>query len=207
MSRRRKSGPKPSCLLYTRDDEVGDEAELHATSLVAGSVISGKSVVLEQCLLDRTRIVQAPAIRVQQSRLETIDAANAVMGESSWKDVHIDESRWTGAQMNFSHLSGAVFEDCQMHHVQIQECTLKHTRFEGCDLRGTYFNGSQMQGTVFAGSNLTGVDFSRADIAKCDFRRANIEDIRIAPEQLRGVIVTADQALYLARLLGLDVRE
>ena len=207
MSRRKKSLIEQSRLLYTHYEEVGNETEVVDTRFESGSLINGRSVVLEYCQLNRTRIIHAAAIRFTKCELETVDAANAVLDESGWNQVRVHESRWTGAQLNFAHMADVMFDQCQMNHAQLQECTLKNTRFEHCDLRGAYFNGSKMEGTVFAGSNLTGADFSRADITKCDFRRANIEEIRIAPDQLRGVIVTQDQALYLARLLGLDVRE
>lgn len=207
MTRLRKPMVRSSSLLYTHSNEVGDESEFAHTGFTVGSLINGRSIAIEQSQLNRTRIIQAPGIRVTKCILETVDAANAVMEESSWQTVRILESRWTGAQANFGLMADVTFDQCQMNHVQIQESTLKSTKFENCDLRGAYFNGSKMQGTVFVGSNLTGADFSRADIAKCDMRRAIIEEIRIAPEQLQGVIVTPDQALYLARLLGLDVRE
>ena len=193
--------------LYTINDEVGDESEISQTRLEVGSEISGRSIVLEKCELNRTRIIGAPGLRVAESRFDTVDAANAKFDESGWRDADVVESRWTGACMNFSHMARCGFVNCQMGHTQIQESTLKDVRFESCDLRNAYFNRSQMQGTVFGGSNLTGADFSGAEIRGCDFRRAIIEDIRIAPGQLVGVIVTPDQALYLARLLGLDVRE
>lgn len=207
MSKKRYKPTFASSLLYTHDGVVGDESEYHLTQFEIGSEINGRAIVLEESTLNRTRILHAPALRIQKSVWEVVDAANANLGESGWRDAYIHESRLTGAQLNFAHMIRTVFDACQMNHCQLQECTLKESRFENCDLRGAYFNGSQMQGTVFEGSNLAGADFSRAVIAKCDFRRANIEDIRISPEQLRGVIVTPDQALYLARLLGLDVRE
>lgn len=207
MSSRRRSVLKSSSLLYTHDGELGDESEFENTSLSAGSLINGRSIVLEQCQVNRTRIVHAHGIRLTSCALETVDAANAVFDESGWRDVIVRESRWTGAQINFTHVAAVTFEHCQMNHTQLQECTMKNTRFENCDLRGAFFNGSKMMGTVFSGSNLTGADFSRAEITGSDFRRANIEDIRIAPEQLQDVIVTQDQALYLGRLFGLDVRE
>lgn len=94
-----------------------------------------------------------------------------------------------------------------MNLMQSQVSTLQEVRFEQCHLRGAYFNGCDMSGTVFEGSDLTGADFSGAVIVGCDFRRATIEDIRVAPEQMTGVIVTSDQALYLARLFGLDIQE
>jgi len=202
---RRKIAPPRT--LYTISGEVGDESELTQASLDAASLIRGKAITLDRCRLNRTRILGAEMVRVMGTHLDTVDAANATLEHSSWRASHIVESRWTGAIVNFAHISECVWEACQMGHVQMQECTLKSVRFESCDLRGAYFNRTDLQGTVFVGSNLTSADFSGANISGCDFRRANIESIRIAPEQLQGVIVTPDQALYLARLLGLDVRE
>ena len=196
-----------SRFLYTHEGSIGDESDIRQAEVGAASEINGRSISLDQCSLNRTRIVQAPGIRLTDCVLETVDAANAVLDESGWKDILVRESRWTGARANFAHMVDVVFQECQMSHSQLQESTLKDVRFEGCDLQGAYFNGAQMRGSVFQGSNLTGVDFTRADITECDFRRAIIEDIRVAPEQLSGVIVTQDQALYLTRLFGLEIRE
>ena len=194
-------------LLYTNKDRVVDESEIDHTELSSECSIDGQAVVLELCLLNRSRILRAPGIRITKSEFDTVDAANADMSNSSWRSIRAKDSRLTGTQINFGHLSEVVFQRCQMNHLQLQECTLKNVRFEGCDLRGAYFNSSRMNGTVFEGSNLTGADFTQADLTGCDFRRAIIEGIRIAPEQLHGVIVTPDQAMYLARIMGLDIRE
>jgi hypothetical protein len=45
-----------------------------------------------------------------------------------------------------------------------------------------------------------------ASVSGVDFRNSDLDGIRIGPEQLRGVIVTPDQALYLAGAMGLDIR-
>lgn len=207
MIQRKRRSQLDRSLLYTHCEELGDEAELVLAMIGADSVITGRSISLDRCVLNRTRITYAPGMRVSKCEAETIDCANAEMEYAAWRDSSILDSRWTGARVNFSHLSKVTFSACQMSHVQFQESTLRHVGFDSCDLTGAYFNGAVMNGTVFAGSNLTGADFSRADISECDFRRANIENIRLAPDQLRGVIVTQDQAIYLARMLGLDIRE
>lgn len=207
MKIRRGKRIHPGGILYTFTGEVGDEVELTSAEIAAGSLIHGQSITVFGCHLDRVRIAEAPGLRMTESTLHISDAATAVLDESSWNDVVISESRWTGARMNHAYVTDVTFENCLMTSVQVQESRLRRVRFEECDLRGSYFNGSIMEGTVFEGSNLAGSDFSGAVISECDFRRANIEDIRVAPEQLSGVIVTADQALYLARLLGLEIRE
>lgn len=193
--------------LYTIEGAIGDEDELESTLITSESEINGHHIVLDTCQVDRARIIAASHIRLTRSTLRVVDAANADIEQSGWRDVTVSESRLTGAKLNGSVLSNVVFMETRMNLMQIQNAKMKNVRFERCDLRGAYFNGSSLPGTIFEGSNLTGADFSGADITGSDLRRAIIEDIRIAPDQLNKVIVSSDQALYLARLFGLDVQE
>lgn len=194
-------------LLYTQQGEVSDDAELYRAALGNDVVISGSGVTMHLCDLRRSTITSAPAIQIRESSLKTVDAASADLERSGWSDCKVAESRFTGARLNSAHIRRCTFSECRMNLMQSQVSTLQEVRFEQCDLRGAYFNGTDMPGTVFEGSDLTGADFSGAVITGCDFRRATIEDIRVAPEQMTGVIVTSDQALYLARLFGLDIQE
>lgn len=203
----RQRAGRPYRFLHTYEGLVGEEGTHANTAFGANSLIDGAAVELTSCRLIGSRIVTATRMRLRDVQMTAVDAANASAEESGWHEVQVADSRWTGARLNFSHIEKSTFERCQMRHVQMQECAVKGLSFESCDLRNAFFNGSDLQGTVFTGSNLTGADFSRAQLAGCDLRRAVIEGIRIAPEQLAGVIVTPDQALYLAALMGLDVRE
>ncbi len=202
-----KSNQPRSRFLYTHKDGVGDESELHLAAVGSEVIIVGSGVLLEQCVLNQSTVLGAPGVQVRQCNWNTVDAANADMERSGWRDTEIIDSRFTGARLNSSHITRCAFVRGKMNLLQCQMATLQGVRFEDCDLRGAFFNRTTMAGTVFVGSNLSRADFSGAGIAGCDFRRANIEDIRVAPEQLTGVIVTADQALYLARLFGLDIQE
>lgn len=206
MTKRSHLNINPS-LLYTHTGEVSDDTNLQLASLGMDASINGSSIVLHQSIVTKSSIANAPNLQVRKSRLETIDAANADLERSGWSGSEISGSRFTGSRLNHAHISKTVFMECRMNLMQCQQSTLQHVRFEKCDLRGAYFNMSSMAGTVFEGSDLTGADFSGALIQGCDFRRATIEDIRVAPDQMAGVIVTADQALYLARLFGLEIQE
>ena len=146
-------------------------------------------------------------MQIRQCQWKMVDAANADMERSGWRESEVVDSRFTGASINWAHVAKTGFIACKLNLLQCQMAKLQDVRFEQCDLRGAYFNNSAMPGTVFVGSDLTGADFSGATITGCDFRRANIEDIRVAPEQMAGLIVTSDQALYLTRLFGLDIQE
>jgi uncharacterized protein YjbI with pentapeptide repeats len=193
--------------LYTVSGEVGAESDLVDTSLGEDVVLAGAGISLAKSVLNRTAILHAEGLRLRACLLTTVDAASAPMERAGWRECEISESRFTGARLNEAHLDDVVFQACRMNLVQCQLSKLRRCRFDECDLRGAYFNGSDLSGTTFEGSDLTGADLSGAILAGCDFRRAIIEDVRVAPGQLDGVIVSSDQALYLARLFGLDIRE
>lgn len=207
IPQRKSTNARPSRTLYTHVGVVGDEDEIVGALISEENEINGHHIVLDGCRLERARVITAPYARILKSGLHIVDAANANLEQNGWKDVTVAGSRFTGARLNGSVLTGVKFTECRMNLMQIQNTKMKRVRFEQCDLRGAFFNGTSMPGTVFEGSNLTGADFSLADITGSDLRRAIIEDIRIAPDQLSKVIVSSDQAIYLARLFGLDVRE
>ena len=62
-----------------------------------------------------------------------------------------------------------------------------------------------LRGAVFDACDLREVDFSHAVLIGADLRRSNIEDIRIGPEQLHGLTLTQDQALYVVAILGITI--
>jgi uncharacterized protein YjbI with pentapeptide repeats len=193
--------------LYTVSGRVGPESDLVNAALVEDSVLAGTGISLVACEIRGGRILQAERLIMRGCHLEMVDAASARMERSGWRDSTTTGSRFTGASLNEANMDRVVFSDCRMNLMQCQSSKLRNVKFEACDLRGAYFNGSDLTGTGFEGSDLTGADFSGTTLARCDFRRAIIADIRVAPEQLMGVIVTSDQALYLARVFGLDIRE
>ena len=200
----RRSGNRT---LYTYRDDLPDESEIHGALITAPTSIAGRFIVVSGSRIAHVRLGDCPNLRLRDCEVDTVDAANAQLEQAGWREVRIVGSRFTGARLNGSRLHDVRFESSRLDHMQLQGGRLRQVRFEDCDLRSAYFNDTVMPESVFAGSNLTGADFSNADITGSDLRRAIIEDIRIAPTQLHKVIVSSDQAIYLSRLFGLDVRE
>lgn len=194
-------------LLYTHNDNIGDEEEISGARISDRVKIAGSHIVVTGSQITGSGIGDSANLRLTKCEISAVDAANTQLEQSGWRDVLVTESRFTGALLNGAVLNNVVFKRSRLDMVRIQDAKLTQTRFEECDLRGAFFNGSNMTGSVFEGSNLTGADLTNARLEGCDLRRATIEDIRIAPDQLHQVIVTADQAIYLARLFGLVVDE
>jgi uncharacterized protein YjbI with pentapeptide repeats len=149
----------------------------------------------------------ADGMMLRHVGLMQCDWSNASIESSSWVTCAMEGSKLTGTRLNRSVFKDVAVTDCRADFVQFQEARFQRVFFDTCILQQAFFNGAQMPGTTFDACDLSGADFSHAVITGSDVRRSRIEDIRIAPEQLRGLIVTQDQAIYLAGLFGLDIRD
>jgi uncharacterized protein YjbI with pentapeptide repeats len=190
-------------------EDIGDGASYERIHVGGGLIAEDRlaHTLFDTCVLSGLAVGgEATGIVLKSVELDSCDLANAGMEDSSWSACTVHGTKLTGTRLNHAILSDVVFRECQADLMQIQEARLQRVVFEGGNLRQAYFNGCRLAGTVFDGCDLSGADFSRADLTGSDLRRSRIDGIKLAPDQLRGVIVTPDQALYLAGLLGLDIR-
>lgn len=165
-------------------------------------------------MIDKSRLdgvtvagANADGIIVRHTELTRCDWSNTSVESSSWSDTIFDGCKLTGTVFNRAVFKNVELIDIRADLAQFQHAKFQGVRFENCNLQHAFFNGAKLPKTVFAGCDLTGVDFSGATITGSDLRRSKIDGIKIGPEQLKGVIVTQDQALYLAGLSGLVVRD
>lgn len=166
-----------------------------------------------------------PGFRVSGSRLDTVrltsaeiegaqftdvimtgsDLSNAGMHRTHWTRVECKDSKLVGVRANESSWRDVLVEDCVADALQLQQSRCQRVRFSRSRLRGALFNGTDLTGAVFDGCDLREADFSSAVLSGADLRRSNIEHIRIGPEQLQGVTLTQDRALYVIGILGVTV--
>jgi len=106
--------------------------------------------------------------------------------ECRWQDVLIENCDGRYAQLN---------------HGRIQRSEVMGTSFAEADFRGTDF-----EGTIFERANLSRADLTNSKLKGTDLRGAEIEGLLIRAEDVYGAIVSAAQAMDLARLLGLQIR-
>lgn len=203
--------PKRQSLAPLPLDDIQDEPAIDG-ALLQGLAIADDRLAngrIERSVLDAVRLIGADAssLLVRACDLQRCDLSGATMEAASLIRCRIDGCKLTGSTLDRAILRDTVFMECRADLLRLQHAQLEHVRFERCQLRSAFFNGASMPKTVFEECDLTDADFSGADISDSDLRRSRIEGIRIAPDQLRGVIVSHDQALYLAGLLGLVIRD
>lgn len=180
------------------------------SSRVAGQDLIGKQLqhlVVSNSRLEALRLAEAG---LESSRLTDVvvtgcDLSNVDLHKGSWTRVACTDSKLIGARANESSWQDVHVEDYVADMLQLQQSRCQRVRFSQCRLRGAFFNGTDLTGTVFEGCDLRDADFSHAVLTGVDLRRSIIEGIRIGPEQLRGLTLTQDQALYVAGILGITI--
>lgn len=156
------------------------------------------------------RGVQSPGLncsglRITDVRWERCDLSNAQL-----RGMEALRAEWLECRM-----LGLAAPECRWDRVRITGGEARYARFpdatwtncllSGCDLREVDLRGANLRGTAFPGCDLTGADLRGANLDGADLRGAQIEGVEWHAEDVRGAIVSADQALAMAPLLGIRI--
>lgn len=155
----------------------------------------------------------------------------AVFEECAFRGVRLNASTHEA-----SAFLNCTFVDCNLFDSAFHGCKLVGSRFERCstrllqvvggdwsfvalpraDLRSVTLSGVRMReadltGTRFDGATVTGVDLSGASLSRtswtgCDLRGSDLSSLDPADAEVRGAVITWEQAVSVATSLGLDVR-
>jgi uncharacterized protein YjbI with pentapeptide repeats len=83
----------------------------------------------------------------------------------------------------------------------LRRATLTDVRMRQADLSGAKAGGATLTGLDLSGASLHAIDLTGADV-----RGTDLSALDLATARLTGTVVTWQQAVALAELLGLDVR-
>lgn len=166
-----------------------------------------EGLTIEVSAIDHIKLRQARLGRlfISYSVLQSVDISNASLESATLSSTQLVQSKLTGAKLNESKLRELTINECKADFSQWQFAETKKLVCHKSDFTHAYFNNAKLEGAVFRDCDLTDADFSGATLTGADLRGSNIKNIRVALDQLRGVTVTADQALYLTGLMGLKI--
>ena len=171
--------------------------------------------------------------RVLFVNLDLTEAKNtgAVFSECTFKRAKFNASEHVGAAfLNCTFVNcnffDAKFTECKLVGSMFDRCTFEITQvtggnwslvgLPGADLRSATFRdvrmreadltGARCQGSAFRNVDLAGALLHKADFSECDLRRSDLGSLDPETTEIRGAIVTLEQAIVIASALGLDIR-
>lgn len=188
-----------------------DHAE-YAILTAAASDLTGQTathvlfeqVRLRHIVLNQTRLAK---LRVLDARLETCDLSGSDWQNAAFRRVECVGCRLWGAQLIEARFEDVLFKDCKAERAIFASSKFKAARFEKCDLREASFHEADLAGVVFKACDLSDADLRGANLKGADFRGSLLNRMQVGALELRGAIIDAAQALQVAALLGLMVKD
>jgi len=198
--------------LHTKTIEVlDDHAEYIALTISncdltsqAATNLLFEQVCFRHVILNQTRLVK---MRVVDSRIEACDLSGADWEKARFRRVEFGGCRLWGTKWLEAYLENVLFKDCEGEEAIFASATFKSARFEKCNLREASFQEADLTGVVFYQCDLTNADLGGTRLKGADFRGSLINGMQVGAKELQGAIIDSVQAIQVAGLLGITVKE
>lgn len=118
-----------------------------------------------------------------------------------------ENCKGVGTAFVHSPMRHVVLEGSPLRMANFSETPFKAVRFSGCDLTESVFLQCVPQDLSFESCKLVKINFCRTRLAGIDFSANQLEGILISGDELRDAVVSPLQAVELARLLGVRVKD
>jgi uncharacterized protein YjbI with pentapeptide repeats len=166
-----------------------------------------------------------------------VDLTESVSQGAVFEECRFGNVRFNASRHTDSGFVRCTFERCSLFDVEFTGCKLMGSAFTDCELRpltvhyGDWsfadLNGAKLRGVKLRGVRLREADLSGADLteavladcdlsgavlrgvvlARCDLRGSDLSALDPALATLTGAVITPDQAVTIATLLGLSIKD
>jgi len=145
-------------------------------------------------------------LRLEDVRFEACDLADSSWELLSASRVELLGCRLIGLQATDGRVEDMLIKGCNAVHAQFWSTVFKRVRFESCNLSETNFQSADLTGVIFDRCDLRGAKMADAKLVGADLRSSQLDRARIGIKELQGAIVSIEQAVDIARKLGVDER-
>jgi uncharacterized protein YjbI with pentapeptide repeats len=162
-----------------------------------------------EVVFDKTRLsgTEFSKPRLQDCRLRSADLSAARWEHVRLRRVEIVDSRLLGADWTESDLEDVLFRSCTLDGILLAASRWRSVRLENCSLKNAVLENAELPGAVFLDCDLAGADLRGALLAGADFRGSKLGGLQAGPKEMKGAIVDSLQAVQVAAILGVVVKE
>ena len=211
MSKRIDLPKIPQFIEETTIDGLSSEA-CYRNVLVTGEMVIGKQT--SGVIFDETH---AKNVVFQDMKFRSFECSDVLFENCQFINCEFIGSFIRRTKFLRCRLIGVNFSEASMQHVTFENSVLElaafyYTKmhwisFKNSTLRNSDFYEDDAKNWHFSESKLFGVEINKTSLVGVDFRTCLLEDLRVTFEVLKGCIVTPTQALGMATLLGLTIKE
>jgi uncharacterized protein YjbI with pentapeptide repeats len=165
--------------------------------------ISFRRIHFQRCGFARTELRR---VEFSDVRFEACNLAGANWESAQMNRILLEDSGLVGAHFIDATFDDVVVRDANCDMTIFWKARFARVRFERCTLRRVSFEGADLTGVIFSECDLAGADLRGAKLAGTDFRGSRIDGISAEARDLRGAIISPDQAVEVVGLFGVTVK-
>jgi uncharacterized protein YjbI with pentapeptide repeats len=192
-------------IYYDEDPMLSDCEVKHA--FVEGEELN--KLVLSRVSFKGVRLLNSSFRRadVTDTVFDNCDLSNTRFEEGILHRVHFKDCKLLGLDLSQANLKNVTFENCILNISSFIDAKLKQVLFEKSTLQTANFYDCHLEKATFDRCDLNDIDFTVTNLNGIDISSSFFERIRIEGENLRGCIVSPQQAVSFASVFGLKVKE
>lgn len=142
-----------------------------------------------------------------ETRFVNCDFSNTIFNNASVHNVEFVNCKMIGVSFDESRIKNVKFYESLLNLSGISESKLENVLFEETRMISSDFFNNKFKNIGFENCELTESRFIDTSLAGVDISSSHFESLSIKREDLEGCIVSSMQAVQMATLLGLVVKD
>ena len=134
------------------------------------------------------------------------DLSNIKMTECNFRRVTFKYCRLTGCDMSGSQFRDTMFSFCRGWYINLSASRFHGSSFSECIFTEGSFSMVKFKNLKIENCDLSGTEWLDTKMKDLDFSDSIIDGIAVTPENLKGITVNPEQAVNMAKLLGIQVK-
>lgn len=137
------------------------------------------------------------------------DLSNANLDGAYLSHSRLVDCKLEGTRLTKAFMRSCTFARCQCRYFNLGESKLENVVLRRCDLREAFLSDVHLRkGLGLEECDLTGADFFRTRLRGIDLSTCEIAGLTLGEDrsELKGAIISAEQAQDVAVMLGLRIR-
>ena len=174
--------------------------------------VSKQNLSVNSCLFTNCGFIACNYRKSQFSDgvFKNCDLSNINLSGCGFYRVEFIGCKLTGTNFSESIFNHTTIRDCKGDYVIFSMSKLRNVSFNQCFLRGGGLDNCQFTNVEFEHCNLVEAELHRTSLKGIDLTSSEIAGIRIGSipgGELKGATVTSLQALDIARMLGITIKD
>lgn len=148
-----------------------------------------------------------PLAKITDTIFEKCDLSNVDFSQCFMDRVRLTNCKLVGIDMTETYLRNTVFDDCNAAYSVLRYTDCKKVNFHNSSFTEADFYSVTLNDVSFAHCNLDKVQFSGTKLAGIDLSTCQFYQLGLTPDNLRGCIIAPEQAIVLANIFGVIIKE